>query len=155
MDSKRELAAFLGVLTGPENDYFSRSFMALRLPPMDPSAIERGPVTERFDALIRKVIAAGDYGRILSVLVAAEWTYLAWASEARDAPRPARFYLAEWIELHATPEFARFVGWLRSELDRAGASADESARIAMSESFRETMALEVGFFAQAFDLAKS
>jgi thiaminase/transcriptional activator TenA len=157
MPAKARLSGFLGVLTGPENDYFERSFAALGVPLEDPQAIARGPVTERFGALMETAIRAGDYGGILAVLVPAEWSYLAWARAAADRPRPARFYLAEWIDLHVDPGFADFVGWLRGALDGVGATidtlGDTAGRARLQQLFRDTMELEAAFYDQAFDLA--
>jgi len=141
------------VLTGPENDYFERSFAALGVPLEDPQDIARGPVTERFGALMDRVIRDGDYGGVLAVLAPAEWSYLAWARAAADRPRPARFYLAEWIDLHVDPGFAAFVGWLRGELDRAGATIDTAGRTRLQQLFRDTMELEAAFYDQAYALA--
>lgn len=153
MPVKARLSAFLGVLTGPENDYFERSFAALGVPLEDPQAIARGDVTERFAALMDRVIRAGDFGGILTVLVGAEWSYLAWAQAAAKGPRPARFYLAEWIDLHVDPGFADFVGWLRGQLDTVGAEEDGAGRERLQQLFRGTMELEAAFYDQAYALA--
>lgn len=155
MPAKSRLAAFLAVLTGPENDYFERSFAALDVPLEDPGDVERGAVTERFGALMDRVIRDADYGGILTVLVGAEWSYLTWAQEAARNPRPARFYLSEWIDLHVDPGFADFVGWLRNQLDALGEQADPPARERMQHLFRDTMELEAAFYDQAFELAES
>lgn len=153
MPAKSRLAGFLGVLTGPENDYFERSFAALGVPLEDPQAIARGEVTARFGTLMDGAIRDGDYGGILTVLVGAEWSYLAWAQEAATGARPARFYLAEWIDLHVDPGFADFVGWLRVQLDAVGDRADRSARERLQQLFRDTMELEAAFYDQAYALA--
>lgn len=150
MAAKSRLAGFLGALTGPENDYFERSFAALGVPLLDPREIERGAVTEQFGALMDRVIREGDYGGILSVLVGAEWSYLTWARDAAAGPRPARFYLAEWIDLHVDPGFADFVGWLRGELDTVGSHADPGVRDRLQQLFRDTMELEAAFYDQAY-----
>ncbi len=99
------------------------------------------------------VIRDGDYAGILAVLVPAEWSYLAWAQAVADRPRPGRFYLAEWIDLHVDPGFADFVGWLRGELDATGDHADAAARARLQQLFRDTMELEAAFYDQAFALA--
>lgn len=153
MAAKARLAAFLAVLTGPENDYFERAFTALGVAAADPEEIERGPVTARFGALFGRVIGDGDWGGILAVLVPVEWSYFAWAEAAAPRPRPARFYLAEWVDLHADAGFASFVGWLRGELDRVGGAADAAARERLQALFRDTMELEAAFYDQAYSLA--
>jgi thiaminase/transcriptional activator TenA len=75
--------------------------------------------------------------------------YLEWARDC-PLPGPKRFYLAEWIELHAIPAFADFVGWLRGELDREAAAASAETRDRLSTLFRATLELERDFFEAAY-----
>jgi thiaminase/transcriptional activator TenA len=86
---------------------------------------------------------------VLSVLSAAEWSYLTWAKACPDE-RPRQFWLSEWIELHAIPPFEAFVTWLRHETDRVGAAADEETRRIMAGNFRRMMELEEAFFDAAY-----
>ena len=91
----------------------------------------------------------GAYAEILAIVTPAEWVYLDWA-QACPLPRPKRFYLAEWIELHAMPAFAEFVGWLRGELDREAAAAVPERRQRIEDLFRTTLELEQDFFEAAY-----
>lgn len=155
MEAQKTLSGFLGVLTGDENTYFQRSFEALNLDIPGPEAVAPAPVTGQFAALIREAAATRDWGPVMAVLLAAEWSYLTWAAAADESgtPRPARFYLAEWIDLHAIAPFADFVGWLRRRVDDLGASASERERQRLNDYFSRTMALEAAFYDQAYDLA--
>ena len=83
------------------------------------------------------------------MLVPAEWTYRDWAARVDDAD-PDRFYLAEWIDIHATDEFDAFVNWLRLELDREGAALSQRRRSRVDDLFSHTVALEVDFFDAAY-----
>jgi len=152
MAAKSRLVDFLGTLTDDEDDYFQRSFEALDVPPSryeDPTLTD---ATAAFRDLILRAAGEGGYAETLAVLVPAEWVYLAWApggSAAEDPP--ARFYLEEWIQLHAVPEFDSFVGWLREELDREGAAAGERRKARLADLFTRTVDLEVAFFDTAYE----
>ncbi|AZH24353.1 TenA family protein [Haloplanus aerogenes] len=146
MAAKGRLADFLGTLTSEENDYFERSFGALDgNPEADPDA-----TTRAFIDLLERAGREGGYAETLAVLVPAEWVYETWATGIDD-PRPERFYLDEWIELHANSAFVDFVGWLRAELDREGAAASPRRQRRLDRLFRRTVELERAFFAAAYD----
>ncbi len=148
MDAKGELAAFLATLTDDENDYFERSFDALNVPDRERESSDIAPVTREFGHLLGHASHAGGYAETLAVLLPAEWVYLTWAQTADGSPE--RFYLSEWIALHDDPEFAAFVGWLRSEMDRVGPGLSRRRRECVEGFFRETVEREVDFFDAAY-----
>ena len=155
MPARVRLAGFLGVLTSEENDYFLRSFDALGLPaPSFDNRVDH-PVIDGFDALFARQRQQGGYLDTLAVLVAVEWVYLEWASLAVEsrAPAPSRFYLSEWITLHADPAFADFVNWMRAEMDREALHAKDSERAAAEAAFVAALELEAAFFAAPYDAA--
>lgn len=153
MPAKTRFAGFLSVLTSEENDYFLRSFGAFSEPlPTFDNPVSH-PVVDGFGALLARQRAAGSYLDILSVLVPVEWVYLEWASNAAKsgAPLPGRFYLSEWITLHADAGFAEFVNWMRAELDNAAAKATDAERSRAEATFVEALELEAAFFAASYD----
>lgn len=157
MPEKTRFAQFLGVLTDEENDYFLRSFDAFGQPAPTFDNPLQHPVLDDFAALMARQRTAGTYLDILAVLVPVEWVYLTWASEAADAvtrgaAMPKRFYLSEWITLHALPAFRDFVEWMRSEFDREAAQADDVARARAETAFTEALMLEVRFFEAAYEV---
>lgn len=153
MPEKTRFAQFLGVLTDEENDYFLRSFAAFGQPAPTFDNPLKHPVLEDFAALMDRQRAAGTYLDILAVLVPVEWVYLSWASNAvaRGDALPKRFYLAEWITLHALPDFRDFVEWMRAEFDREAEQADPAARVRAEAAFVEALHLEARFFEAAYD----
>jgi len=157
MPEKTRFAQFLSVLTDEENDYFLRSFDAFGLPAPTFDNPLQHPVLDDFTALMDRQRAAGSYLDILAVLVPVEWVYLSWATAASEAvaqgaaTMPARFYLAEWITLHALPDFREFVEWMRSEFDREAASTDAAARARAETAFADALMLEARFFAAAYE----
>ncbi|MEP4380220.1 MAG: TenA family protein [Alphaproteobacteria bacterium] len=156
MPEKTRFAQFLGVLTDEENDYFLRSFAAFGQPAPTFDNPLQHPVLDDFASLMERQRKAGTYLDILAVLVPVEWVYLTWATAASDAVArggvmPERFYLAEWITLHALPAFRDFVEWMRSEFDREAAQADAASRARAEAAFRDALVLEARFFEAAFE----
>ncbi|RBQ18896.1 TenA family transcriptional regulator [Spongiactinospora rosea] len=138
---------FLGqIATDEERGYFHRALAALGEDPAAAPAPE--PVTAEFRALMDEARSGQDYPVIVAVLCVAEWSYLGWASRARE-PLPEGFLHREWIQLHEGPEFRAWVGFLRGELDRLGPGlpADEQARVL--DAFRRATVLERRFFDMA------
>jgi thiaminase/transcriptional activator TenA len=150
MAAKSRLTDFLGTLTDDENDYFERAFDALGVTGADRTDPELAPATRAFEDLLGRAAREGGYAETLAVLVPAEWVYRSWAGDATDEP-PARFYLAEWIDLHDNPGFDEFVAWLRAELDREGAAASPRRQERLARLFRRTVELEVAFFEGAYE----
>lgn len=145
-------AQFLAVITGPENTYFQRSFIALGLPDMgrdQPTAA----ATSGFQNLMAKAASSGRYSHMLAVLVVAEWAYLDWATHQAPPQDGLPFYLAEWISLHSGPDFAGVVAYLRDQLDAALIAAPEEERRGAADLFRKAVLLERDFFDAAMDRA--
>jgi len=149
MAAKKRWAGFLSVLTSDENDYFMRAFDAVGVSESDYANATMSTTTSRLRNVMLDAANAGSYAEVLAVIVPAEWTYLTWASARADSKPPQARY-AEWIELHALPEFAQFVEWIRSELDTLGPSLDTTTRSSVERRFSDVMALEVAFFDQAY-----
>jgi thiaminase (transcriptional activator TenA) len=151
MGAKRRLASFLAAITGDETSYFERALKTLGEAEAfaAPEHVALNATTERFCALMAAAGERGSYAEILAIIAPAEWVYLTWATAA-PKPRPKRFYLAEWIELHTLPAFAETVSWLRAELDREVASAPPGTRERLAQAFRTTLELERDFFEAAY-----
>ncbi|WP_422378552.1 TenA family protein [Roseibium sp.] len=150
MRSKSRLAGFLALLTSEENDYFLRSFKALGVRTETYETAAQGPVTRAFSDLLLTSAGKGSYEDGLTCLLCAEWCYLTWGLREAQKPRPAAFYLAEWIDLHAVAGFQAFVGWIRSELDRLGPGLSAEHQQHLADLFRRMSALEAAFFETAW-----
>eukprot|EP00236_Picocystis_salinarum_P006278 CAMPEP_0113930502 /NCGR_PEP_ID=MMETSP1159-20121227/5980_1 /TAXON_ID=88271 /ORGANISM="Picocystis salinarum" /LENGTH=149 /DNA_ID=CAMNT_0000931281 /DNA_START=93 /DNA_END=543 /DNA_ORIENTATION=+ /assembly_acc=CAM_ASM_000767 len=143
MASKAPLATFLADVTSQENDYFLRSFEALGVRLEQWENETPSQATMGFQNLIQEATSdACHYGEALSTLLAAEWSYLTWATSL-GTKRPEAFYFAEWIDL-------MIVGWLREETDRVGREADLELQEKMTGRFCSMMELEVAFFDDAY-----
>jgi thiaminase (transcriptional activator TenA) len=130
------LARQLGVMAGPENDFFERALTGVAAAPTEPA-------TSGFLDLMHSARHSGDYATCLAVLLVAEWLYLDWATRP-GAPLPADPIASEWVQLHTGPQFTAWVTFLRAEFDRVGAG--EAARAA----FVRAVELELAFFDQVY-----
>lgn len=145
------LARQLGLIAGPENDFFSRVLHALDVAPTDRAAPRLTKVTRDFLELIDSTRASVDYPTCLAVLLVAEWVYLDWADRP-GAPAPDYWVAREWIELHRGRAFAEWVGFLRAEFDRVTAQIDAAARERLAVVFDRAVALELQFFDAAYQI---
>ncbi|QDG75545.1 TenA family protein [Labrenzia sp. PHM005] len=150
MRSKSRLSGFLALLTSEENDYFLRSFEALGFPAATYETAAQGPVTRAFADLLLTSSGKGTYAEGLACLLCAEWCYLTWGLREAGQPRPEKFYLAEWIDLHAVEGFESFVNWIREEMDAVGAALPPAQQESLAKIFSKMSALEVAFFETAW-----
>ena len=151
MEAKAGLSEFLAVVTDDEDEYFRRSFDALDVPRSKRTDPDRLPVTEAFEDLLLRAAHQGGYAETLAVLVPVEWIYLEWATAAASGERPERFYLDEWIELHATRGFEGTVEWLREQLDAEGEDLSPRRRARVERLFSRAVDLEVAFFDAVYE----
>ncbi|MFK8252911.1 TenA family protein [Ancylobacter terrae] len=143
--SRVRLAQFTAMITGEENTYFQRAFDALGVPAGEREAPALAPVTRDFQALMGEAADSRDYAACLAVLSVAEGLYLDWADRP-GTTLPADFIHAEWITLHNNDVFRAFVAWLRSELDRVGATLAPERERQVRALFGRAVALERAFF---------
>jgi len=163
---------FLGVITGPENNYFERAFEALQVTDEERSIDQGTPnanVTTKFCNLMRMVAKSGHLEEMLAVIVVCEWTYLSWGqivSSGANKINMDDFTTYEWVQLHSGPEFEAVVDYLRALLDREGerlkslAGSDDGDEsngsranerlFACEKRFLEAVQLEEEFFDYAY-----
>lgn len=143
------LARQLGVLAGPENDFFDRALDALDVPAPDRTSPALLEPTTGFRELMRTASRGSDYPTCLTVLLVAEWLYLDWATRPGATP-PDEPIQREWIELHRGPEFERWVAFVRAEFDRVTAGAQAGRQTALAATFAQAVDLELAFFDAAY-----
>lgn len=139
-------AQFLGVITGPENTYFLRSFEALGI---QPNATPT-PETVNFQNLMEEARLSGRYEIMLAVLVVAEWVYLEWATPFVDRVDDLPFWFGEWITLHSGEGFESVVEYLRSQLDTVWDGLEDHEQAIVEEYFCEAVKRERAFFEGAW-----
>lgn len=140
------LAQFLAVITGPENTYFQRSFEALNVRENKWRDPELWPVTDDFQKIMMETARSGSYEKMIAVLIVAEWIYLSWATPFNPPKADLPFYFAEWITLHAGPEFEGVVAYLRGQLDALWPDLSAERQEEVRNLFRHVVELEKRFF---------
>lgn len=143
--ARRWLCGVLAGLGGEQFDYFDRVFAALDLAPTDavPAAVAA------FDRGMLR-IAQGEYLDILTIMLAAEWTYATWCVRAHRGAigDPA---IADWVRLHAEPAFLAQAEWLRDQIDAA--TVDDATFGRLCELFGQALRLEIDFHAAPYAAA--
>jgi thiaminase/transcriptional activator TenA len=139
----------LGLVAGPENDFFARALDALDVPLGDRTHPALLPPTEGFIALMDEARRSADYPSCLAVLLVAEWVYLDWATRP-DAVLPDEPIQREWIQLHSGPAFEAWVAFLRREFDRVTTGLSGGHREQVVELFGRAVHLELAFFEAAY-----
>lgn len=148
----------LGMVAGPENDFFARSLDALDVPSADRTTPELLAPTRGFLDLMNAARRSADYATCLTPLLVAEWLYLDCFDARSGADTRAGVNLPdepiqrEWIELHAGPAFERWVTFLRAEFDRVTATLDDAAHAGVTAGFTRAVDLELAFFDAAYDV---
>ncbi len=151
MEQKRRLSQFLQVLTSDENDFFERSFDALKVGRGDREDAPLRSVTLAFEDLFRAAVEEYEYSAVIVALLPVEWTYHEWASWAKaEGASSQRFWVQEWVDMHSTKEFGEFVDWLKSEADEQGARLDDATKARLLARFVRAVELEAAFFTDAY-----
>ena len=145
MNSKIKWANFLYAITSDENNYFQRSFDALDVSKEERTNTKLFLTISDFSKLMLEVANTGTYEEILAVILAAEWVYYTWASNAKK-PYPKRFYLSEWITLHNNSSFKGTLDWIKKELDITSQKLTTSEQHKVANLFIKIVRLEVSFF---------
>jgi thiaminase/transcriptional activator TenA len=139
----------LGLVAGPENDFFARALDALDVPLPERTDPELLAPTAGFVELMDAARRSADYASCLAVLLVAEWLYLDWATRP-DATAPDEPLQREWIELHRGSAFETWVTFLRAEFDRVATGLEPADRERVRELFVRAVDLELAFFDAAY-----
>lgn len=147
---------FLALLTGAENTYFERCFVALGVTDEARATQPDWPATSDFKQLMADAANGTSYADMLAVLAVAEGTYLGWADRVNRSltERPEDFWYAEWLDLHVGAYFESVVGYLNDQLDQVGPTLSASDRNGCLSFFARATELEVRFFDTAWGSAQ-
>lgn len=143
---------FLALITGAENTYFERSFVALGVNEETRNDQPDWPATAAFKQLMADATNGNNYADMLAVLAVAEGTYLGWADRVHRglAKRPEDFWYYEWLDLHIGDYFESVVAYLNDQLDQVGPTLSEGERQSCLSFFRRATELEIQFFDAAW-----
>jgi thiaminase/transcriptional activator TenA len=148
-DARVVHARQLGIIAGPENDFFARALDTLDVPLAERTHPELHEATRGFVELMDGARRSADYPSCLAVLLVAEWLYLDWATRP-DATPPDEPLQAEWIALHSGRAFVAWVEFLKAEFDRVSADLEPAHRERVQALFVRAVDLELAFFDAAY-----
>jgi thiaminase/transcriptional activator TenA len=140
------LAHFLGVIAGPENTYFQRSFEILDISLEQQTKPPLLEPTKKFQELMLRASQSGEYTNMIAVLCVAEWVYLSWAEPVAEYNSTLPFYFSEWIDLHTGTYFSSVVEHLRSQLDSNYPLLSKEQQRTTNRYFQDAVLLEKQFF---------
>jgi thiaminase/transcriptional activator TenA len=147
--ARRWLCGVLHGLGGAQLGYFSRAFTALGIEPREAGDPMPAAVAA-FDRGMLGLAETGPYLDILTIMLAAEWMYATWCCRANRGSITDP-HIAEWVRLHAEPDFLAQADWLRGQVDAAGPLLDEAAFQHLSKLFGYALRLEIDFHSAPYD----
>jgi thiaminase/transcriptional activator TenA len=148
--ARRWLCGVLHALAGEQLGYFDRVFTALGAGPSRPGTAP--PAVAAFGGFMLGVAEIGSYLDILTVMLAAEWMYATWCGRVSQRPISDPD-IAEWVQMHAAPEFRAQADWLRAQVDALGTSIDTATLRRLSDLFGTALRLELDFHAAPYEAA--
>lgn len=89
---------------------------------------EMWPTTRAYTDFLVRVSADGDMADLLAALLPCAWGYVDIGRHLAAGTPPDDQRYADWIAQYASDEFAEAAQWLRDELERVAAGADEEKR---------------------------
>ena len=148
--ARRWLCGVLHALASEQLGYFDRVFASLDAGPCRAGAAP--PSVAAFGRFMLGVAETGSYLDILVTMLAAERMYATWCGRASQRPISDPD-IAEWVQMHAAPEFRAQADWLRAGVDALGADIDAAALRRLSDLFGTALRLEVDFHAAPYEAA--
>lgn len=114
----------------------------------------KAPTCQAYTDFLLRTATVGSYGELVSALLPCMWGYseLGRALARRYHPADPRY--ARWIEMYASPDFARLARWCRALVDRAAAGQPPEERGRMEEAFLTSSRYELAFWDMAWNLER-
>ncbi len=146
LESMGWYARVLDLTLNTEMDLHRRYAERFGIVPQALEAEPMWPTTRAYTDFLVRTAADGDMADLLAALLPCAWGYVVVgrALAAGELPEDARY--AEWIEQYASDEFAGAAEWLRAELDRVAAHADQEKRRRLEEIFVLSSRYELRFW---------
>lgn len=93
------------------------------------------PTTRAYTDFLVRTSADGDMADLLAALLPCAWGYVYIAQRLAEGKPPEDQRYADWIRQYASDEFAQAAEWLKAELERVAAGADDEKRARLTELF--------------------
>lgn len=146
-DNARErLGAFHDSINLEEIEYFERSLADLNISFKDIATIVPCRPIIKLSDYVLNISTSRNFYQGLTALLACEWIYETWAVRELKKPEPSRYHFAEWIRLHACPDFREFVDWMRRRVNRYEHKGSVADFIVLAMIFTRVCQLENDFW---------
>ena len=108
------------------------------------------PVTQGYTDFLLRTAALGSYGELLAALLPCMWGFseVGRRLARQGKPREARY--ARWIEMYASPEFAKLARWCRDLLDAEAQGLPQGERRRLERAFLTSSRYEYLFWEMAW-----
>lgn len=141
---QRPILRILHALGHDQLDYFSRTFATLGMAESEWRDVRLPPAAAGLRDGMIGFAAHGGYEDVLVGMLAAEWMYWSWCTEAAASPS-RQPQLRDWVDLHAAPDFAAQAQWLMAEVDRLCPQLPPYRHQRCFEIFGRALELEIAF----------
>ena len=108
------------------------------------------PTCRAYTDFLVRVAATGDFAEVLGALLPCMWGFSELGQELKESGVPQVPRYAEWVEMYASPEFARLAGWCRDLLDRTVEGLGEGQRARVADAFITSSRYEYLFWEMAW-----
>jgi len=149
---RRRLALGLYGLTTDQENFFAAAFERIGTPPQSRQGLPPNPQSAPLHDIFLNAATNEGYEEILACILAAEWMYLTWCSDANRTPS-SRDYIRDWVALHAGGAFADHVLWVRAEIDARAPALPPERQARLRSLFARVLSAEILFHDAAYLVA--
>ncbi|MBI2866748.1 MAG: thiaminase II, partial [Chloroflexi bacterium] len=108
------------------------------------------PVTQGYTDFLLRTAALGSYGELLAALLPCMWGFSEVGRRLARRGRPKEDRYARWIDLYASPEFAKLARWCRDLLDEEAKGLPQGERRRLERAFLTSSRYEYLFWEMAW-----
>ena len=110
------------------------------------------PTTRAYTDFLLRTATLGDFAELVAALLPCMWGYSELGVGMASKPQPKTQPYAPWIDLYASPEFARLASWCRGVVDEVALELGASHRDRMRDAFLACSRLELAFWEASWSL---
>ena len=144
-------AAVLDLTLNTEMELHRTYAARFGITPEDLEAEPMWPTTRAYTDFLVRTAADGEMADLVAALLPCAWGYVHVARRLAEAAPPSDQRYADWINQYASDEFAEAADWLRRELERLAAGADEERKQRLKELFLLSSRYELRFWQMCWE----
>uniref|UniRef100_A0A7C2WCU0 Aminopyrimidine aminohydrolase n=1 Tax=Thermorudis sp. TaxID=1969470 RepID=A0A7C2WCU0_9BACT len=114
----------------------------------------KAPTTQGYTDFLLRVALHGEFRELAAALLPCMWGFSEIGQRLAEGPRPKDPRYAKWIDMYASPEFARLAEWCRDLVDRLAEGMPEPTLRRMEEAFITSSRYELRFWEMAWTIER-